>query len=183
MEYFFYVILAIALIALTRAKGKGNKHYKHHKHKKNYSSYNKLSSGNADLETTLRGGYSTQKILNRNESIVYKIVLSELRKRQSSFRCFVQVSCGEILKNVHSERYSTINCKRVDFCIADASFTPIAVIEYNGTGHSLSGDAGIRDSIKKSATEDAGILYRSIYHGDNYRDKVIALLDQLDSRN
>lgn len=31
----------------------------------------------------------------------------------------------------------TVNSKRVDFCITDNSFWPLAVIEFQGSGHSI----------------------------------------------
>lgn len=42
---------------------------------------------------------------------------------------------------------------------------PIAVFEYQGGGHYIGGDAGIRDKIKRIALEKAGIRFVEIKNG------------------
>ena len=185
MEYIFYLFIAVIVVAALSNNAKPKKKYhekKNYNYQNNYQNQSRLIDANAQLEESLKGGYSRQKIFNRNEGIVYRIILKELKNRNSDLICFAQVSCGEILQNQFKERYNAIGCKRVDFCISDANFNALAVIEYNGTGHALSGDAGIRDATKKNATESAGLIYYSIYHGESYKNKVIELLDRLEGR-
>ncbi|ETX12993.1 hypothetical protein OCH239_14845 [Roseivivax halodurans JCM 10272] len=48
---------------------------------------------------------------------------------------FPQVSYGEILRCRSRRKYFTINARRADFVICDASFEAVAVVEYQGAGH------------------------------------------------
>ncbi len=82
----------------------------------------------------------------------------------------MQTSLGEILRSSH-EGYKTINSKRVDFCIVDKEFMPVAVIEVNGTGH-YQGDALQRDETKRVAIEGAGIKYIAIRENENTQEKL-----------
>ncbi len=85
------------------------------------------------------------------------------------WRVFAQVSLGEVLTCPDRDGFNAINAKRVDLLIADASFTPLAAIEYQGSGHHL-GKAAARDAVKKEALRKAGIGYIEITHDHGPQD-------------
>ncbi|WP_232309449.1 DUF2726 domain-containing protein [Gluconobacter cerinus] len=55
------------------------------------------------------------------------------------------------------QAFSSYSGKRVDFLRIDRYGLPVLVIEYNGTGHDLSGDADDRMAVKRLALQKAGI--------------------------
>ncbi len=84
------------------------------------------------------------------------------------YHIFGQVNLGEVLSCDNEEGYRFINSKRVDICITDRKYLPIAIIEVNGSGHD-NDTSGFRDGIKKIALENAGIQYiaiRDIFNDD-----------------
>jgi len=89
-----------------------------------------------------------------------------LRRLCSNFKhrfyVYPQLTLGEIIVCTSGNGHSAINSKRVDFCIANQSFVPIAVIEYQGLGH-FQNNAIIRDTIKQKAVQKAHIHYEPIY--------------------
>ena len=84
------------------------------------------------------------------------------------FYVFPQVSLGQIIRananlGWHADQaHRAINSKRCDLLIADRTGNPIAVLEYQGTGHNIGGTAVRRDEIKRIALERAGIRYVEI---------------------
>jgi hypothetical protein len=58
-----------------------------------------------------------------------------------------------------------INSKRCDLLLADRRGMPVAVLEYQGSGHGIGGTAGQRDDIKRQALKRAGVRYREIHAG------------------
>tara|TARA_R110000737_G_scaffold350367_1_gene389110 strand:+ start:9075 stop:9458 length:384 start_codon:yes stop_codon:yes gene_type:complete len=73
----------------------------------------------------------------------------------------IQTSYGSMLGCASRKRYMTINAKRADFVFCDkTTFEPIAVIEYQGSGHYGSSsqsrrDAERRDAQKRTALAEA----------------------------
>ena len=61
--------------------------------------------------------------------------------------------------------YRAINSKRCDLVIADRYGNPVAVLEYQGSGHNIGGTAGKRDEIKRIALERAGVRFVEIMDG------------------
>lgn len=51
-----------------------------------------------------------------------------------------------------------INSKRADFLVVDREGWPVAVIEYQGSGH-YQGNAQERDAVKRTVLPRAGIRY------------------------
>lgn len=88
--------------------------------------------------------------------------------RQLSYFVFPQVSLGQIIgtgdaRDWQAETaYRAINSKRCDLLIADRYGTPVAVLEYQGSGHNLGGTAGKRDEIERIALERAGVRFVEI---------------------
>jgi Protein of unknown function (DUF2726) len=89
----------------------------------------------------------------------------------SGFYVFPQVSLGEIMQNDPAsgsegqDAYNAINCKRCDLLLTDRRGFPVAVLEYQGSGHGIGSTAGQRDDIKRQALERAGVRYREVREG------------------
>lgn len=107
-----------------------------------------------------------RSILNKSERSVYFALIKLTRSFKGEFYIYPQINLGEIISTPDSpsgvDAYSAINSKRVDFCIADRHFSPVAVVEFQGEGH-YQGDAKLRDDIKYKAATKAGIYYEPIY--------------------
>jgi len=124
------------------------------------------------LSITLRHTYEKKRLLNRSEEKVYKAMLQIIYSNEKNgFKISMQPSLGEIL-NCEPEGHKTINSKRVDFCIVDRNYMPVAVIEVNGSGH-YQGDALERDEVKRAAIESAGIKYIALRENENINDKLV----------
>lgn len=125
----------------------------------------------SQLTVALNSKYEKQRILNTPEEEVYKIVLRMIYQHaKGQFKINMQTSLGEILK-CEGKGYDAIKCKRVDFCIVNKEFMPVAVIEVNGGGH-YQGDALLRDETKRTAIESAGIKYIAVRENENPAEKL-----------
>lgn len=113
--------------------------------------------------------FGKQPLLRFQESKVFCAAEAAVREAGMPWRVFAQVSLGEVLTCINREGFNAINAKRVDVLIADANFTPLAAIEYQGSGHHLS-KAAARDAIKKEALRKAGIGYIEITHDHGPQD-------------
>jgi hypothetical protein len=87
------------------------------------------------------------------------------------FWIFPQVSLGQIIGTEGEgnpeadEAYRAINSKRCDLLIADRSGNPVAVLEFQGSGHDLGGTASRRDEIKRIALTRARVQFVEIRDG------------------
>ncbi len=133
---------------------------------------------NDQLSITLNNKYEKQRLINKTEEEVYKIILRMIYQHaKGQYKINMQTSLGETLKSTY-EGHRTINSKRVDFCIVDRDFMPVAVVEVNGAGH-YQGDALIREEIKRAAIESAGIKYIAIRENENINEKLVRELGNL----
>ncbi|BCK77121.1 hypothetical protein AA0242T_2869 [Acetobacter aceti NRIC 0242] len=55
------------------------------------------------------------------------------------------------------QAFSSYSGKRVDFLLIDRFGNPVLAVEYNGSGHDLSGDADARMAVKRLALQKADI--------------------------
>jgi hypothetical protein len=108
-----------------------------------------------------RNIYGKQNLLNKPETSIYWHLVKICQDLNKEYKVFSQVNLGEILTHKNRWVYKAIMCKRVDFCITDKHFSPIATVEHNGTGHNNS-TSKQRDKIKQEAVQSAGILFLSI---------------------
>ena len=114
-----------------------------------------------ELAIVRRGNFKKKRLLNRSEEEVYRRLEAYCDER--NLKVFAQVSLGEIL-SADSENYRFINSKRVDFCITNSNLMPVAVVEYQGSGHKNTTSTE-RDAIKREATEIAQMHYIEIHVG------------------
>lgn len=115
------------------------------------------------LRAVEHADYGHKPLLRFQESKVFAAAEAAVHEAGVPWRVFAQVSLGEVLTCADREGFNAINAKRVDLLIADEAFTPLAAIEYQGTGHHL-GQAAARDAVKKEALRKAGVRYIEITH-------------------
>lgn len=104
-----------------------------------------------------------KRVLNGGETTVYASACSVTAGIDPSWRVWPQVSLGEVLRtegrsDADREAFRWINSKRVDFLVVDGAGWPVAVIEFQGSGH-YQGNAGERDAVKRTVLPRAGIRY------------------------
>lgn len=124
------------------------------------------------LDNVLKNKYEKQKLFNKTEEDVFKIVMNLINTHaKGHYRINGQTSLGEILTCKDRAAFFAINAKRVDMLIINREMEPIAAIEVNGTGH-YQDDALERDEIKRAAIESAGIKYIAIRENENAKEKL-----------
>ena len=116
-----------------------------------------------------------RRVMNRGEYDLFRAAIGVTGQKPAGgefpFYVFPQVSLGQIIgtqeagKPESDAAHRAINSKRCDFLIADRNGWPIAVLEYQGSGHNISGTAERRDRIKQIALERAGVRYVEIMDG------------------
>jgi Protein of unknown function (DUF2726) len=94
------------------------------------------------------------------------------------FYVFSQVSLGEVIGSEADDAYRAINSKRCDLLLTDLKRIPVAVLEYQGSGHDIGGTAGPRDEVKRIALQRAGVRYVAIREGAT-RDEMQQIIRQL----
>jgi hypothetical protein len=113
--------------------------------------------------------FSVSRVMKPGEFTLFRAALGVTGQRLPSgtypFYVFPQVSLGEILHTAVDDAYRAINSKRCDFLIANRRGYPVAVLEYQGSGHNIGGTAERRDRIKRIALEKAGVRYVEIKEG------------------
>lgn len=114
------------------------------------------------LEAAGQHDYQAKPLLNRSEARIYQRLLDAL---PGHLLVHVQVSLGEILRCPDRMAFRAINSKRCDFVITDLAYTPLAVIEFQGSGH-YQRNAETRDSIKRTALQSAGIDWIELFSTD-----------------
>lgn len=131
---------------------------------------------NNDVEIVSNTIFKKQKLLNNEEVLIYNAIIKNIIiPNKGKYRIFAQVNLGEIL-SCRKPAYWKINTKRVDFCITANDFSPLAVVEYHGTGHN-GNNHEIRDKVKQIAVEKAGLIYFAI--NENERDQADNLMKKL----
>ncbi|MBV8737236.1 MAG: DUF2726 domain-containing protein [Alphaproteobacteria bacterium] len=119
--------------------------------------------------------FSASRVMGRGEYEVFRAALNFTRQSFPAgpypFYVFPQVSLGQIIRTTArldwqaDQAHRAINSKRCDLLIADRHGNPVAVLEYQGSGHDIGGTAERRDRIKRIALERAGVRYVEIRNG------------------
>ncbi|WP_414464474.1 DUF2726 domain-containing protein [Hyphomicrobium sp. DY-1] len=128
------------------------------------ASDNHVADPKKQLEFVSRVQFETQPLLNKGEFQVLLVLEAVVRDLNSGFRVMAQTSLGEILKpkrQLWSETasdlaYRSINSKRADFVIVNATGHAVLAVEYQGNGH-YQGTALMRDAVKREAFRTAGV--------------------------
>ena len=84
--------------------------------------------------------WQRKRVLNHNEGLVHACACAVVKQINPGWQVWPQVSLGEVLRTegwskAGRQAFRWINSKRADFLVADAAGWPMAVIEYQGTGH------------------------------------------------
>jgi hypothetical protein len=119
--------------------------------------------------------FTASRVMGRGEFELFRAALGVTRQPYPTgefpFYVFPQVSLGQIIRAAASsdwqgdQAHRAINSKRCDLLIADRHGNPVAVLEYQGSGHNIGGTAERRDRIKRIALERAGVRYVEIRDG------------------
>ena len=129
------------------------------------------------LEAVIRQQVSfyRRRVMNRGEYDLFRAAMGvtgqQLPGGAFPFYVFPQVSLGQIIgtqdpgKPESEAAYRAINSKRCDLLLADRSGNPVAVLEFQGSGHDIGGTAKRRDEIKRIALERAGVRFIEIADG------------------
>ena len=110
-------------------------------------------------------------VMNKGESVVFYAAKSALARRGlRDWHVFPQVSLGEFIGTDSvwefraNRAHQSINSKRCDVLIANEKGLPVAVIEFQGSGH-YQGNASGRDAVKRIAAERAVIGFVEVPDG------------------
>lgn len=102
--------------------------------------------------------------VNREAVRVLYAIDEWIKDRQPDWRFAFEVSMGGFIKTPYApddprqkRAFNSYSGKRVDFLLIDRFGNPVLVVEYNGSGHDLSGDADARMAVKRLALQKAGI--------------------------
>ena len=124
------------------------------------------------------GDYFAKRVLSPTEAKVLRAAERVIEEAGLPWRVLAQVALGEVLGSTDEAAFHAINAKRTDLLIVAADFTPIAAIEYQGSGHHLGSDAYLRDAIKREALRKAGVGFIEIHerHGQaDIRREILAI--------
>lgn len=110
------------------------------------------------------GAITTRPLLNASEARLFPILRSITAKHLGAgYAVYPQVACGEFLTTSSVKTRYLFNARRADFLIVDPAFNPVAVIEYQGSGHygsSIRSQIRARkgDRIKRRVIRRAGLV-------------------------
>jgi hypothetical protein len=122
------------------------------------------------LKTVMKAQFKSRALLNKPERRLLGHIDKALADHSPGWRAMGQVSLGEILYSPDKDAYWAVNAKRVDLLIIDADCRPLHAVEFQGSGHHVSGEAAARDAVKKEALRRAGIGYVEVVTGDTPAD-------------
>lgn len=132
-----------------------------------YKSLSPDEKKNALLKAALNGGFAKEKILNYTETNIFFHILKIINEKKLAIHCYPQVSCGEIFGYANKETnpiwFYEINPKRVDFCICNKKFEPLAVIEVQGSGHKLQKAWHLNDATKMALCNAIDIKFIQVH--------------------
>lgn len=132
-----------------------------------------LGDSASQLRHVMAASFYKKKVMSKAEYKVFKVVESEIQARRDGCRVLSQTSLGEIIGSDSEKAFYSVNSKRVDILIMGPYGDPIAVLEYQGSGHHQ-GSAAARDAIKREALRKAGVHFVEIL--ENHSVDEIALL-------
>jgi len=177
---FLLVVVAVLLVLKEVTRNKRRRP----RRKKTVAASNKLSVvGNSatdmtnpsnQLEYVAKVGFTTQRLLNKEEYPLMQLLETATRTVDKSARVMAQTSLGEIIKttNVGSTKqerfyaFKSINSKRLDFAVFSRTGHLVLAVEYQGSGH-YNAKSFIRDAVKREVVRKAGVQYLEIPVGYN----------------
>jgi len=190
MDIFLWILIAAGLVIYFKFYGK--KRFRKSRYRdapgteshptKTDKTTDLISSRNfaeSQLNSVRNSMFTRRPLMNKGEYDIFCKLETLLSQLPGRYRLFAQVSLGEILHTDDALAYRSINCKRSDFVIIDRAGYPVAVIEYQGSGH-YKKDASIRDAIKRQACNSAGIVFTELH--ERYSDEDLkAVISELNA--
>lgn len=175
MDTFNWLLIAIAVVIFLAVRGKQKRKKGHYRpsptqkpewrgHKPTPEYTREETTAERQLNAVRSSDFRKRPLMNKSEYRVFYKLEKLLTASHRGYRVFSQVSLGEILGSDDKQAYLAINSKRADFVIIDWSGQPIAVVEYNGSGH-YQDDAILRDAVKREACNSAGIAFIELTEG------------------
>lgn len=138
------------------------------------------SDASDQLRRVMAAPFTSRSLLNKSEAPVFKTLDRAVIARNPGWQVMAQVSLGEFLASEDKDAYFCINSKRVDFALMDEHCCVRHVIEYQGSGHHMAGNAAFaRDAVKKAALHKAGIGYHEVVAGHTTAGELRALVEKL----
>jgi hypothetical protein len=126
-----------------------------------------LRDAEQQLNVVMAASFQKQRLLNRGEFWVFKVIEGDIAAAGRGYRVFAQTNLGEILRSPgNDDAFHSINSKRVDILIVDRESMPVVAVEYQGGGH-YQGTATVRDAIKNQALRKAGVRYVEVWPNDS----------------
>ncbi|OUS06867.1 hypothetical protein A9Q96_08885 [Rhodobacterales bacterium 52_120_T64] len=121
------------------------------------------------LEYVAKVGFTTQKLLNKEEYPVLLMLENVAKSIAPELRVMAQTSLGEIITTKKDgaskqDRYfafRSINSKRLDFAVFDKTGNLVLAVEYQGSGH-YRAKSFIRDAVKREVIRKAGVAYLEV---------------------
>ena len=102
--------------------------------------------------------------VNREAVRVLYAIDEWIKDMQPDWRFAFEVAMGGFIKTPYApddprqkRAFNSYSGKRVDFLLINRYGQPVLVVEYNGSGHDLSGDADARMAVKRLALQKADI--------------------------
>lgn len=168
-----FIVVAVVTFAIgNRFLGKSKGYRPRWRHRNNVVNLEKgprrpdLTDSAEQLRIVSNAIFRAQRLLSKQESLVFGAVEQSLKRQNSNWRVMAQVSLGEILTSPDADAYRSINSKRVDILIVSEKNHPIAAVEYQGGGH-YRGNAAARDAVKREALRRAGIGFVEVEPHDS----------------
>ena len=107
---------------------------------------------------------TSRPLMNKSEQRLFALLRQIVRDMlPQGYDVMSQVSYGEFLRCKDRKTFWSFNAKRADFVIIDPETNPVAVVEYQGTGHGgrtakSRADAAKRDRVKRRTLSAADVL-------------------------
>ncbi len=133
-----------------------------HARKLHFVSKNSVKNSTNQLRFVMEASFYKKKLMNPGEFNVFRVIENQLKRNHKGYRVLAQVSLGEILGSSCNRAFSSINSKRADAMILGPYGDPVAVVEYQGSGHNQ-GNAAARDAVKREALRKAGVGFIEVY--------------------
>lgn len=129
---------------------------------------------------SVRPAIKARPVLNKSEQRLYGLLRREcLATLPRGSMVLAQVNYGEFLSCRDRRTFWSFNAKRADFLVVGPDTTPLAVVEYQGTGHWGSNararrDANKRDRVKRRILRRANLPLVEVAH--NYTTESLSAL-------
>lgn len=137
-----------------------------------------IDTATDQLKAVMNAEFQPRRLLNKSEAQVFAALDRIVGARNSQWKVLAQVCVGEFIASENAAAYRSINSKRVDFALMDASAQIRHALEYQGSGHHQ-GSAAARDAVKREALRKAGIGYHEIIAGHTTAGELKHLIEKL----